>query len=473
MKEPVKININPGYADSLPDFCRGVLPTVLEKPQLLSKNDTLLKELKLNQLDEDTFTHWINGKISPPEAKTVAMVYSGHQFGHFVPQLGDGRALNIGKIGPHYLQTKGSGLTPFSRRGDGLAVLRSSIRAYLMAEAMHALGIPTSRSLALISSKKTTAQRQQLEPTAIVMRSATSWLRFGSFEWADQQENAKELLQQLVDISIHDNYPELIAAKDSALDLFSAVVKRTAKLIAQWQVYGFMHGVMNTDNMSIAGLTIDYGPFAMMDTFDWNHICNTTDQNGRYSFKNQPLVAHWNLQRLLSVLLPLTSSKKLEKALEEFYPLYQKNYSELLCNRLGLKTHQLDERHSLLNDLLLALQEAKVDYNPFFYYLSTKNLDDSRIWNSICTDPAALLNWLEKYRKLRIDLRIMKKVNPKYTLKNHLLQEAISLAEKEDFSLVNELLQLAQKPFDDHPNFEKYAHKTPDGQGNSPLSCSS
>ena len=313
---------------ALPEAFFTRLPTTqVSSPELLHVNTQAANLLGLSPqaLKSQSFLDVVSGNRAMTGGQTLAAVYSGHQFGQWAGQLGDGRAHLLaefqGPSGNWELQLKGAGMTPYSRMGDGRAVLRSSVREYLASQAMHGLGIPTTRALSLVSAKNP-VMRETLETAAVVARMAPSFVRFGSFQhWAARQQ--PDLLRQLADYVIERFYPECLSASDPYVRLLEAVVKRTAELMAGWQVVGFCHGVMNTDNMSILGLTLDYGPFGFMDGFDARHICNHTDSSGRYAWHAQPAVAHWNLYQLANSLhLIVPDAKALRSALDQFEPTF-------------------------------------------------------------------------------------------------------------------------------------------------------
>lgn len=466
-------------------FVHKVSASPLKNPKLVSFNP---KAASLIDLDSDQgatkeFLIFMNGELVLEGSTPFASVYAGHQFGYFVPQLGDGRAINLGQTNTWHLQTKGSGVTRYSRGGDGRAVLRSSIREYLMSEAMAALGIPTTRALAVIDSDSFAHREWQQESCSIVLRMSPSWVRVGSFEFLSRTKNGDEHVKKLADYVITSSYPHLENETNKYEKMFYSLVDKTALLVAKWQAYGFMHGVLNTDNFSMAGITIDYGPFAFMDYFEQGCICNHTDEQGRYSFSNQPYVARWNLLVLVNALQELCDERKALFYLESFIPQYEKLYFDLMNERLGLHPSKSPTgNRELIVDLLHTMEEAKVDYNHFFYHLSTlQSWDELKDIINTALYPHPLQRWFERYAKACDDQgetfqsrhTIMKKVNPKYTLKNYILQEAIEKADKGDYHLVDDLLHIAQNPFDEHPNFERYAKPTPLEHSNVKLSCSS
>ena len=460
--------------------------TALDNAFLISYNKKLCDEIGLdyNECETNEFINFLNGKKVLEGSKPYSMVYAGHQFGHFVPQLGDGRAINLGSIGKRHLQTKGSGLTNYSRQGDGRAVLRSSIREYIISEAMHALNIPTTRALAIIGSGHNVYRNPfQAEKGAVVLRASNSWIRIGTFEYFARSKDAKQNITALADFVILENYKHLKDDENKYEKFFYELVDKTALLLAKWQTYGFMHGVMNTDNISASGVTIDYGPFSFMDYFDKHCICNDTDIEGRYSYNNQPYIAKWNLFVLADCLSIIADFEKLKNYLETFFSQHEREYLELMNKRLGLDiTLSGDKNIDLIIRLLKALESSKIDYNLFFYKLSQlENLDDFSSILDNCIYPLIMKEWLQEYKQvLLLDPRTqnqrcesMQKVNPKYIIKNYMLEEAIQKAQEDDFTLVNDLLNIAQNPFDEHKDFQRYAKATPKEFANLKLSCSS
>jgi uncharacterized protein YdiU (UPF0061 family) len=460
-------------------------PTPLSKPKLVSYNKQAcdLISLDYNECETQEFVNFINGINILKGSEPYSMVYAGHQFGYFVPQLGDGRAINLGSVNKWHLQTKGSGLTRYSRNGDGRAVLRSSIREYLMSEAMHFLGIPTTRALAIIDSDTFAHREWEKESCSIVMRISPSWIRIGTFEFFAKTQNSKVNLSLLADYVIKQSYPHLENEENKYAKMFYCLVDKTAELLAKWQTYGFQHGVMNTDNFSMAGLTIDYGPFAFMDYFEKNAICNHTDAEGRYSYNNQPYVARWNLIVLAHALDEICDKEKLLEYMKTFLPQHENIYLDLMNKRLGLDaTKSGNGNLNLILELLGSLEASKMDYNVFFYRLTNlKSFDDLSSILDIAVFQDPLKNWFESYKKVCEEenssfegrFKIMKKVNPKYILKNYIIEEAIQKAHEGDYSLVNDLLNIAQNPFEEHKEFERYAQPTPIKFANIKLSCSS
>ncbi len=474
-----EIALNNPYLE-LPELCyERVKPTPLKRPFLIHANKDLCKTLGIDEdeLEGDHFTDFVNGALELQGSDPFAMCYAGHQFGFYVPRLGDGRAINIGSIGEQHLQLKGAGMTRYSRSGDGRAVLRSSIREYLMSEAMFGLGIETTRALALIGSGQEVI-REQWEKAAIVLRTSPSWIRFGTFEYFAHKKKLVEL-EALAEYAIAESYPHLVDEPDHYLYFFLEVVGKTARLMAEWQAVGFNHGVMNTDNMSIAGLTIDYGPYAFLDDYDYHNICNHTDKNGRYSFGNQPEIGEWNLRALMQALSPLVSPQRMEKAMAHYGEIYTEHYLRLMRKKFGLDKPR-EEDQELIKHLLGMMQGLTIDYTLFFRMLSHYDGDREALLRlGLYHKP--MNDWLDSYDK-RLEhnslsstdrSEMMLRTNPKFVLKNYMLQEAIDVAQKGDYTLLNALFDIAQDPYAQHPEYERWAAATPEIFKNKKLSCSS
>ena len=476
-----------------PAFYTHLRPTPLPAPYFVAASASAAASVGLDPaaLAREDFVAVFTGNVVPARARPLAAVYSGHQFGHWAGQLGDGRAILLGELrgpdGPVELQLKGAGMTPYSRMGDGRAVLRSSIREFLCSEAMAALGIPTTRALMVTGSNQHVV-RETIESAAVVTRMAPSFVRFGSFEhW--HYRNKHEELKTLADYVINAFYPELAGEENPYLALLREVTLRTARLIAHWQSVGFMHGVMNTDNMSILGLTLDYGPFGFMEAFDVDHICNHTDQGGRYSYANQVPVGHWNCYALANALLPLIrDNDAAQGALDLYVDAYGEKFDELLHGKLGLATVQDDDR-ALFDDMFKLMQENHVDFTQFFRRLGELRLDvlaadaleaDAPL-RDLFLDRPGFDAWAVRYRaRLRREGSVdgarrlaMHKINPKYILRNYLAQVAIEKAQGGDFSEVGRLLAVLEKPFDEQEDKESYAALPPDWASHLEVSCSS
>ncbi len=474
-----EIKVTNPYLSLDAEFYEQVEPTPLDKAHLIHVNTKVAKTLGIDEseLESEDFVRLLNGEFKLEGSDTFAMCYAGHQFGHFVPRLGDGRAINIGMIDKYQLQLKGAGVTEYSRSGDGRAVLRSSIREYLMSEAMTNLRIPSTLCLGLIGSEHE-VYRERVETGAIACRVSTSWVRFGTFEYF-AAHGEFEGLKALADYVIDESFPHIKGKPDPYKLLFNEVMVITCRLMAQWMSVGFNHGVMNTDNMSIAGLTIDYGPFAFLDDFKHENVCNHTDAEGRYSYANQPAVAKWNLQALMKALSPLTPIEGMEKLLDLYDRVYVRYTHYYMCKKLGLEG-TVEGDPELIDDMYDMLEKLQVDYTLFLRTLShfeKKGDREPLLKLGLYHEP--MNEWLDAYdeRIQYIDITERKKqmlnVNPKYVLKNYMLQEAIDSAEKGNFSLVADLFTIAHEPFEEHPQFERWAEATPKEFKNQKLSCSS
>ena len=437
-------------------------------------------------LAQDDFVAAFTGNAVPEGAQPLAAVYSGHQFGVWAGQLGDGRAILLGDLpgpdGRMELQLKGAGKTPYSRMGDGRAVLRSSIREFLCSEAMAALGIPTTRALVVTGSQQR-VMRESLETAAVVTRMAPSFVRFGSFEHWHYRDKPDEL-RTLADYVIDTFYPGLRGEPNPYAALLAEVTRRTARMIAHWQAVGFMHGVMNTDNMSILGLTLDYGPFGFMEAFDVNHICNHTDQGGRYSYANQVAIGHWNCYALGNALLPLIETvEAAQEALDVYMPEFERHLDVLLHAKFGLAQTREGDR-ALIDGLFSIMQASHVDFTLLFRRLADLRIAEpgsEEAVRDLFIDRAAFDAWAERYReRLRAEgsddaarRAAMNRVNPKYILRNYLAQQAIERAQNGDFGEVNKLLAILEQPYDEQPEHEAYAALPPDWAAHLEVSCSS
>jgi serine/tyrosine/threonine adenylyltransferase len=419
------------------------------------------------------------GNAAWPGMQPLASVYSGHQFGVWAGQLGDGRAHLLGEVatpkGSMEIQIKGAGLTPYSRMGDGRAVLRSSIREFLCSEAMAALGVPTTRALCVIGSPLP-VRRERMETAAVVTRVAPSFLRFGHFEhFAHHDEH--DALRELLDHALREHAPECLDTPEPAVALLARVAAQTADLIARWQAVGFCHGVMNTDNMSLLGLTLDYGPFGFMDGFDPGHICNHSDERGRYAYARQPSVAYWNLQALAQALLPLlegereAASLRLIRAVESFRPAFTSAMLRHMGAKLGLAAAEPEDQ-ALIDELLQLLAAARADFTHSFRLLA----QDPASLRDHVLDRDALDTWLARWQA-RIAREaepqaLMLRSNPAVVLRNHLAETAIRAAEGGDFSEVQRLLKVLSTPFDE-PERALDAALPPDWAQHLEVSCSS
>ena len=471
-----------------PAFSTRLQPAPLPDPYWIGHCDAVAAELGLPDgwLDSSEALEALVGNAVLTGSEPLASVYSGHQFGVWAGQLGDGRAILLGELdtpqGPLELQLKGAGRTPYSRGGDGRAVLRSSIREFLCSEAMHGLGIPTTRALSVIGSDQG-VRRETMETAAVVARVAPSFVRFGHFEhFAHAATDRSVELKTLADAVIDSHYPECRASSRFGGNAYAcfleAVSERTARLLAQWQAVGFCHGVMNTDNMSILGLTIDYGPFQFLDGFDPAHICNHSDTAGRYAFNQQPNVAYWNLHALAQALLPLIGDQETAvAALASYKTVFPEAYDDRMREKLGLATAQDGDDRTLIDDVLRLLAVERTDWTIFWRRLSdAAESGDTAPVRDLFIDRAGIDGWLPRWlqrRNAMASVVPMHRMNPKYVLRNHLGQQAIELAQQKDFSGVASLLNVLQTPFDDHPGHEDFAGFPPDWASTIEISCSS
>jgi uncharacterized protein YdiU (UPF0061 family) len=488
-----------------------VLPKKPSNPSLIHASIEVAKAIGLSQEDilSADFLNTFSGSTIYPDTKPYALSYAGHQFGNWAGQLGDGRAINLTEVAhdnkTYTLQLKGAGPTPYSRTADGFAVLRSSIREYLCAEAMHYLGVPTTRSLSLMLSGDQVLRdvlyngNPAYEKGAIVCRVAPSFIRFGSFElFASREDHVN--LKLLADFTIKHHFPHIKKeGVEKYLAFFKEVTETTLKMIVHWQRVGFVHGVMNTDNMSIHGITIDYGPYGWLEDYNSGWTPNTTDnQHKRYRFGKQPEIALWNLYQLANALYPLIKeAKPLEIILDAFSTDYEKEYLNMMQNKLGFRIKK-EQDAVLFQSLTQLLERVETDMTIFFRNLSSVTKTDlaetafntikDAFYNEKGLDEIILKDWhdwLEKY-SIRINEEIisdserkeqMNKVNPKYVLRNYMAQLCIDDADKGDYSLLNELFEMLKNPYDEQLNFQKWFAKRPDWArdkvGCSMLSCSS
>jgi serine/tyrosine/threonine adenylyltransferase len=462
----------------------------LSAPYWVGRSLAMAKALGLEDswLESDEALQALTGNALLTDSQPLASVYSGHQFGHWAGQLGDGRALLLGEIkdaqgNPQEVQLKGAGRTPYSRMGDGRAVLRSSIREFLCSEAMHALGIPTTRALCVTGSDAP-IRREEIETAAVVTRVAPSFIRFGHFEHFAYNGMTQEL-RKLADYVIERFYPACKDASNPYAALLEAVSERTAKMIAQWQAVGFCHGVMNTDNMSILGLTMDYGPFQFLDAFDPNHICNHSDDRGRYAYNKQPNIAYWNLFCLGQALLPLISPDGepdlAVAALEPYKTIFPTALHARMSAKLGLPDAPATEASkALIESILKLLAAGKVDYTIFWRRLShAVAVQQFEPVRDLFLDRSAFDAWLLSFQEqstqtlCRLDADLMLKTNPAYVLRNHLGEQSIRAAKLKDFSELARLQSLLQDPFTEQPGMEQYATFPPDWASTIEISCSS
>jgi len=460
----------------LPDrFFASVYPEPVEGPKLLRFNQKLAAELgvEADLSDPDRLASVLSGNVVPQGASPLAMAYAGHQFGNFVPQLGDGRAILIGEVMDRAgqrrdIQWKGAGPTPFSRRGDGRAALGPVIREYVVSEAMHALGIPATRALAAVSTGEL-VQREQEQQGAVFVRVAASHVRVGTFQFFAARGDT-EGVRTLANYVIERHYPDLMGAQNPYLALLQAVADRQAELIARWLGVGFIHGVMNTDNMTISGETIDFGPCAFLDEYNPMKVFSSIDRQGRYAYRNQPGIGQWNIARLAEALVPLIDADE-EKAvgaansvLKAFGDTFQAHWIEVFRAKLGLVTAR-DGDGDLVQGLLSAMEENEADFTRTFRALcnAAEGHDDDLL--ACFADPSKLREWLPKWNERLAEegrspadvATEMRGVNPWLIARNHRIEEAIAAANYGDFSFFEKLVEALEKPFEERPEFADYA----------------
>lgn len=488
-----------------------VPPTSVSQPKLVAYSREMAEQLGLSETDcrSAEFKQIFAGNGLSTGMEPYACCYGGHQFGHWAGQLGDGRAINLGEaVTPQgqylTLQLKGAGLTPYSRSADGLAVLRSSIREFLCSEAMHHLGVPTTRALSVILTGEQVRRdmfydgNPQMEPGAVVCRVAPTFTRFGNFQIFTARDDL-DTLKKLLDFTILADFPHLGEPNAKVyLQWFEEVCKKTAEMVIHWQRVGFVHGVMNTDNMSILGLTIDYGPYGWLENYDPDWTPNTTDaQSRRYRFGNQAKIAHWNLVQLANAIYPLIKrAEPLQQAIETYTEYFESGWQGMMAAKLGLTGFNPATDRILVADLEKLLLSAETDMTLFYRGLADIGVEQAvsmfRALLENCSyaplnqiTEASAEQWFQAYQqRLRQDGRAdserraaMNAVNPKYVLRNFLAQQAIDRAEQDDYSLVNELMQVLRQPYAEQPDKSHFAVKRPDWAkqraGCSMLSCSS
>jgi uncharacterized protein YdiU (UPF0061 family) len=465
------------FAALPPRFYAKLAPTPVAAPKLIKLNEGLARALKLDPvaLTSPEGVTVLAGNVVADGSEPLAAAYAGHQFGNFVPQLGDGRAILLGEVigqdGVRYdIQLKGAGPTPYSRRGDGRAALGPVLREYIVSEAMAALGVPTTRALAAIATGEVTMREEPLSG-AIVVRVAQSHIRVGSFQYFAARDDA-EGIEILADYVIARHYPDAARADNPYRALLDGVIARQAALIAQWLCLGFIHGVMNTDNMTISGETIDYGPCAFMDTYHPATVFSSIDQQGRYAYGNQPRIGVWNLTRLAETLLPLFDAdqdkaiKQAEEALGQFRVHFEKAYAVGLARKIGLIKPR-DGDFDLTNDLLGRMAQHQVDFTLMFRRLCDAAADtahDEPV-RELFVDPTAFDEWAVKWRARLAEeggdsaarLTVMRAANPAFIPRNHRVEEAIVAATAGDFTLFETLVKVLAHPYDDQPEFSDYA----------------
>lgn len=483
------VNFTHRFSELPSAFFTYVTPQLLDNTRWVVWNGEFAQQFGLPATENEELLNVFAGQKEFAPFAPLAMKYAGHQFGVYNPDLGDGRGLLLAEMqhqdGTCFdIHLKGAGLTPYSRMGDGRAVLRSTIREYLCSEAMAGLGIPTTRALGMMDSD-TPVYREKMEYGALLIRVAETHIRFGHFEhffYTNQLAEQKLLADKVIEW----HFPECSQAEKPYAAMFESVVEKTAEMIAYWQAYGFAHGVMNTDNMSILGQTFDYGPFGFLDDYDPNYICNHSDYQGRYAFEQQPRIALWNLSALAHSLSPLVQRDDLEAALGKFEVRLSQKFSELMRAKLGLHT-KVDEDGRLFEAMFELLNQNKADYTRFFRELSNLDVKSPQAVIDLFIDREAASAWVDLYLA-RCELEVddhgeqvsaqtrcekMRRTNPKYILRNYLAQLAIDKAEEGDFNEVNRLAELLKRPYDEQPEFDDYAKLPPEWGKKMEISCSS
>ena len=449
-----------------------------DNPKIVIENHLMKNALGIQGADNQELLEIFNGTKKIDSLKPLSMVYSGHQFGQYVEQLGDGRGLLFAQINSNEglldIHLKGAGKTPYSRFGDGRAVLRSVIREYLCGEAMYALSIPTTRALMIIGSDEMVI-REKSESAAMLVRTAKTHIRFGNFEYF-HYNNKPEHVKALADFCIN-SYPQYFSrTKDAYEDFFRVIVKNTANMVAHWQAYGFNHGVMNTDNMSILGETFDYGPYGFMEDYNPSHICNHSDYQGRYAFKNQPYIGLWNCSALGHALSSLISEESQTEILQTYEENFQNTLAELYRKKLGLGLEEPEDA-ALIQGLLDIMESEKLDYTNTFRNLmhTLTNKISPELSSEI--SKSWVVSFLKRHSRETTSqekrLELMSQMNPKFILRNYMAQEAIEAAEKNDFLLLNTLLIVLTQPFEEFPEHQKFANKSPKWAKDLEISCSS
>ena len=447
------------YAELPPVFFNKLSPTPVSQPSLVIFNDKLTDEIGLNlsTMDEKDLIKLLSGNLIPDGVEPFAQAYAGHQFGNFT-MLGDGRAIVLGEHitpsgGRFDIQLKGSGRTPYSRGGDGRAALGPMLREYIISEAMHSLGIPTTRSLAVVTTGERVFREDELTG-AILTRVASSHIRVGTFEFAAIQQD-KAITRALLDYLIHRHFPEIREDENSALSLLNAVIQKQADLITHWMRVGFIHGVMNTDNMALSGETIDYGPCAFMDRFAPDTVFSSIDHRGRYAYANQPHIAQWNIARLAEAILPLIHEKR-EKAIEmaedslnAFESIYKNRWLIMMCSKLGLsEINETNEK--LVTDLLDLMHQNAADYTNTFLDLSQKTLPESKLFKTE-EFKSWQIRWHKQIKLEDQDLEschsLMRSVNPAVIPRNHKVEEVLTASEQGDFKPLHNLLEAVENPY--------------------------
>ena len=490
MRKITDLRFENSYAELPPEFYQKKDPVAFENPHMVAFNDNLADELGIDSGEKQNplLAEYLCGKRSLAGADPLAMYYAGWQFGVYNPHLGDGRALLLGQIIDERnrrwdLHLKGCGATRFSRGFDGRATLRSSIREYLGSEALHHLGIPSTRALCVVGSTEK-IDRETREPAAMMLRVAETHVRFGSLE-GFYHRGEEENVRTLVDYVIARHYPEIPRRTEEGYGLFlAATAEKTASTIAKWQAFGFTHGVMNTDNMSVTGLTLDYGPYGFLETFDRDHVSNHLDHFGRYSYGNQPTIARWNLEKFAKCLDGLVDEKQALGAIETYTKTFSETYRELMVRKFGFEKQE-KESLRFIEKTLGMLAELETDYHIFLRNISDVRRRDGSFGENpwlveLSESSEQWRRWFREYagelrenslpdleRKKRMD-----SVNPRYVLRNHITETSIREAlEREDYSEIEKVRKIFENPFSDQPECEIYAEGSPEWAKSLVVSC--
>ena len=439
-----------------------IKPVTVKEPKLLILNKSLAENLGLNfsGINKDELASIFSGNELPKNSNCIAQAYAGHQFGHFTT-LGDGRAVVLGehitKENKRFdIQFKGSGRTPYSRNGDGRAAVGPMLREYIISEAINSLGIPTTRSLAVVSTGEMVFRETPLRG-AILTRVASSHIRVGTFQYVALTGDEKAF-KSLLNYTVDRHYPEIKNSNNIALELLKIVIKKQCDLVTNWMRVGFIHGVMNTDNMAISGESIDYGPCAFMDNYDLNTVFSSIDHNGRYAYGNQPIITKWNLARFAETLLPYIDKNKDEaikittNAINEFDSIYEKKWNNMMKTKLGL-LEEKDGDKKIILDLLNWMENNKADYTNTFLYLLEDDFKNNKIY-----EKETFIKWYKKWknRTNNESLLLMRKSNPSLIPRNHIVENVLKMAEQNDLKPLNELLKLVKKPYEKHNGIDDY-----------------
>ena len=480
-EDKLNFSFEHSFVDNLGGLYEKCRPESVSSPSMLFFNYQLAEELNLNplHLDSDEGLQFFSGNKTPIGSIQIAQAYAGHQFGHYNPKMGDGRAILLGEVidaNKHRrdIQLKGCGQTPFSRRGDGKSALGPVLREYLISESMHALGIPTSRSLAAVKTGENVL-REDILPGGILTRVAASHIRIGTFEYASKLED-KNVIKKLADYSINRHFPETADVENPYLAFFAAVCNEQASLVASWMTVGFIHGVINTDNMAISGETIDYGPCAFMDAYDPATVFSSIDVNGRYAYGNQPAILTWNLTRLAETLIPLVNKDKdesiklLTEVLQLIKPVYTNYWLSLMRSKIGLSKEEQNDIE-LITNLLEIMEEEKADFTNSFRLLSKALIGDTqsirKLFNNSRRFDGWIMIWQERISQEGVaEEKIassMDKVNPMYIPRNHKVEEALEASVFDnDMKPFNKLYSVLQNPYNEIIGLESFAKPAPE-----------